>query len=103
MTDPASPGREPLDAATVEARARRRLRAEKVFYVHLGVYVVVIGALFLINALTGPRWWFVWPAGGWGIGLLIHAVVTFGIGGLLGPEWEDERLRELIDEERGRR
>lgn len=84
----------------VERRARRRLAAEKSFYTHLTTYVVVIGALFLINALTSRSyWWFVWPAIGWGIGIIFHAVSTFSSFGVLGREWEDRRLKQLIDEE----
>ncbi len=50
------------DPVGAEQRARRRLVAEKAFYVHLATYVIVISALFVINALTGHgRWWFVWP------------------------------------------
>ena len=86
--------------ANVEQRARRRLAAEKSFYAHLTTYVVVIGALFLINALTNRSyWWFVWPALGWGIGILFHALSTFGSFGTLGRDWEDRRLKQLIDEE----
>ena len=63
-------------------RARRRLVAEKGFYVHLVTYVAVISGLFIINALTGSgRWWFVWPAIGWGVGLAVHALATFGLVG----------------------
>ena len=89
---------------SVEQRARRRLRAEKGFYVHLVIYVIVISGLFVINALTGHgRWWFVWPAIGWGIGLTIHALSTFGMISVLGRDWEDRRLKELVDEEQCRR
>jgi len=89
---------------SVEQRARRRLRAEKGFYVHLVIYVIVISGLFVINALTGHgRWWFVWPAIGWGIGLTIHALSTFGMISVLGRDWEDRRLKELVDEEQRRR
>ena len=71
--------------ASAEQWARRRLVAEKGFYVHLVTYVAVISGLFIINALTGSgRWWFVWPAIGWGIGLTIHALSTFGLIGLFG-------------------
>src|SRR5215204_3127098 len=95
---------EPSDSRSVEQRARRRLRAEKGFYVHLVVYVSVIGGLFAINVINGSgRWWFIWPALGWGIGLGAHALATFGLGGLLGRGWEDRRLKELIDEEQRRR
>ena len=89
---------------SVEQRARRRLRAEKGFYVHLVIYVIVISGLFVINALTGHgRWWFVWPAIGWGIGLTIHALSTFGMISLLGRDWEERRLKELVEEEQRRR
>ena len=89
---------------SVEQRARRRLRAERGFYVHLVIYVIVISGLFVINALTGHgRWWFVWPAIGWGIGLTIHALSTFGMISMLGRDWEERRLRELVDEEQRHR
>ena len=92
------------DPASAEQRARRRLGAEKGFYVHLVTYVIVISGLFVINALTGHgRWWFVWPAIGWGIGLTIHALSTFGMIGLLGRDWEERRLKELVEEEQRRR
>ena len=91
------------EAASAE-RARRRLVAEKGFYVHLVMYVLVILGLFIINALTGHgRWWFVWPAIGWGIGIAVHALSTFGLIGLLGRDWEERRLKELMEEERRRR
>ncbi len=91
------------DAASAE-RARRRLVSEKGFYVHLVTYVLVITGLFIINALTGlGRWWFVWPAIGWGIGIAVHALSTFGLIGLLGRDWEERRLKELMEEERRRR
>jgi fatty acid desaturase len=93
----------PEDMSSIEQRARRRLAAEKGFYIHLATYVIVIGCLFLINAITGSRWWFVWPALGWGIGILVHALVTFGLVGFMGREWERRRLNELIEEERSRR
>jgi hypothetical protein len=89
---------------SIEQRARRRLLAEKSFYIHLATYVIVISALFVINALTGSgRWWFVWPAIGWGVGLTIHALSTFGMIGLLGRDWEERRLKELMEEEQRRR
>ena len=92
------------DPTGAERRARRRLGAEKSFYVHLATYVIVISGLFIINMLTGHgKWWFVWPAIGWGIGLTIHALSTFGLIGLLGRDWEARRLKELMEEEQRRR
>jgi serine/threonine protein kinase len=44
------------------------------FLNHLGPYVIVIGALALINIITNPGGylWFLWPAMAWGVGLAIH-------------------------------
>jgi hypothetical protein len=45
---------------------------------HLGSYVAVIGFLLFVNLYTGPHnLWVVWPAGAWGVGLAIHAWVSF--------------------------
>lgn len=42
---------------------------------HLAVYISVIALLAGINLLTSPGdWWVQWPALGWGIGLLSHAL-----------------------------
>lgn len=83
-------------------RAQRRLRAEKGFYIHLAVYSGVIALLFFVNAQTGSPWWFFWPAFGWGIGIAVHGLSVFGLNGA-ARDWEQRRLRELVDEERGRR
>ncbi|AKF80251.1 hypothetical protein MFUL124B02_09790 [Myxococcus fulvus 124B02] len=43
-------------------------------------YTIVIGALTLIDLLSGPTWFVVWPALGWGIGLAFHTMsVTMGM------------------------
>jgi hypothetical protein len=49
-------------------------------------------------------WWFYWPLIGWGIGLGLHAFGVFGFGGRgpWGREWEERKMREMMDEERGR-
>jgi hypothetical protein len=54
------------------ARKKRLLRRKARFYRHLWSYLIVIGALLLINTLTPGPWWFQWPALGWGIGLAFN-------------------------------
>jgi hypothetical protein len=81
------------------------VQALKGFYVHAGAFVVVNIALFAINALTGGLaggvWWFYWPLIGWGIGLGAHALGVFGFsgGGPLGRDWEERKIREMMDKE----
>ncbi len=59
-------------------RARKRATAEAGFYVHLMWYGTVIGFLFLINLMTTGYPWFLWPAIGWGFGLMSHFSAVFG-------------------------
>jgi hypothetical protein len=53
-------------------RKTRLLRRKARFYRHLWSYIIVIGALLMINSITPGPWWFQWPALGWGIGLAFN-------------------------------
>ena len=54
------------------ARITRLLRGKARFHRHLWSYLIVIGALLIINTMTPGPWWFQWPALGWGIGLAFN-------------------------------
>ena len=47
------------------------------FYSHLWSYLIVNGALLLINNFTPGPWWFQWSVFGWGIGLASHFKAIF--------------------------
>ena len=84
-------------------RARARVKALKGFYIHATAFVLVNIALFALNVLVGGVWWFYWPLLGWGIGLGVHALAVFGFGGGGGPwgqDWEERKIREMMDKER---
>ncbi len=83
-------------------RAHARVQALKGYYIHASTFVVVNIALFTINVLVGGAWWFYWPLMGWGIGLGVHALAVFGFGGggSWGRQWEERKMREMMDEER---
>jgi len=55
-----------------KARRERLQRRKARFHRHLWSYIIVIGALLLINITTPGVWWFQWPALGWGIGLAFN-------------------------------
>ena len=58
-----------------ENRNRREVKLQRRkarFHRHLWSYVIVIGALLLMNIFTSGPWWFQWPALGWGIGLALN-------------------------------
>lgn len=80
-------------------QARKTVEAKKGFYVHLAVYVLVNIMLVLIWAFTagGGFPWFIYPLGGWGIGLLLHFLVVFVFEGRSNEaaiEREAEKLRK---------
>ena len=57
----------------MERDQKSRLDRRKAgFKSHLWSYIIVIGALMLINIFTRGPWWFQWPALGWGIGLAFN-------------------------------
>jgi hypothetical protein len=61
--------------------ATRRVGARRGFRIHATVYVLVNAGLALINLMTSPHWlWFLYVLGGWGIGLVAHAVAVYGNG-----------------------
>lgn len=58
--------------------AKKRVKAKKDFYVHLAVYICVNTFLIIIWAVTSGGFpWFLFPLGGWGIGLTFHALDVF--------------------------
>ncbi len=61
-----------------ESIRKARLKRRKVgFYSHLWTYLIVNGALLLINRFTPGPWWFQWSVFGWGIGLAFHFKAIF--------------------------
>ena len=62
--------RDRRDARSARKKVARRMR----FVRHLAVYVLVVSALFLIDALGGGGWWFFYVAVIWGIVLSLHAM-----------------------------
>lgn len=78
-------------------RARRRVHQLKGFYIHMTVFVGIMLMLLVINLVTSPGvWWVQWAFLGWGVGVIAHTLVVFGLAGWLGPEWEERKIRELM-------
>lgn len=84
------------DQASYE-QAKKRVQAIRGFYIHATVYVLVNAFLAILNYVTLPTvFWSIWPILGWGLGLAIHAITVFGFSGLWGPEWEERKIKELM-------
>ena len=82
-------------------RAKKRVEEFREFYQHLIVYLAVNAFLIVINLLTSPQHlWFYWPLLGWGIGLALHAATVFGSSKFWGSQWEERKIKELMDRDR---
>ena len=91
-------------------RAQHRVDRLRGFYNHLAVYLLInIGITtykIIRNVLHGETineaffdlgTFIVW--GLWGIGLAIHAFSVFGLPFLFGKNWEEEKIKQFIEEE----
>lgn len=92
-----------MDDTEVYERARKRVHQIRGFYVHALVYALVNVLLAVINFVVSRGvLWFYWPLLGWGIGLFAHGVSVFGFGGLWGKEWEDRKIKDIVEKNRSR-
>lgn len=80
-------------------RAKNRVEEEKGFYGHLFTYSLFVVFFFVLNQLTGSAQWWYWPALGWGIGVATHFARVFGKPLILGKNWEQRRLKKLMEED----
>ena len=59
------------------AREEFKARQKQGFYYHLRSYLIISGALFLLDLVTPGGTWFYYPMIAWGIGLAFHASHAF--------------------------
>jgi transcriptional regulator with XRE-family HTH domain len=78
-----------------EKEAIEYVRDLKGFYSHVITYVLVVPFLFFINYQTTDYIWAWWPALGWGIGLLSHALQVYEVFDMYGSNWEKRLGRKL--------
>ena len=78
-------------------KAREKLEAVKQFYGNLASYLIVIPFLIWLNMRSTDFPWSVFPAFGWGFGLLMHGLEIYGYNPLWGKRWEERKIRELME------
>ena len=92
-------------------KAKHRVDKLRKFYTHLTVYIVVnviVSTLKIVrNLRNGESFedaffdfslYGIWLL--WGIGLAIHAFAVFGLPLILGNNWEEEKIKQYMDEEK---
>ncbi len=87
-----------LDSTAKYVRAKEKVERIKKFYGNLTSYCVVIPALAIFNYITSNRLsWVFFPAIGWGIGILFHAMEVFDLNPILGKKWEEKKIKEFMN------
>jgi len=80
-------------------KAKERVEAIKGFYGNLIAYCLVIPFLAWLNYRTTDFPWVLFPALGWGIGLLTHGMEAYGYNPLWGKSWEEKKIREFMEDD----
>jgi 2TM domain len=84
-----------MDEAREEAH--RYVRRKRIFYLVLGIWLVLSVMWFLIDMLDDSSAnWFYWPMLGTGIGVAITGIVLLGFGGIFGPDWERREVEKYL-------
>lgn len=80
--------------------AKKKVQNIKGFYGNLTSYIGVNIILIFINLFTTPKHlWFYWPLLWWGIGVFIHGLKVFEILPVFGKDWEQQKIKELMEKE----
>ena len=80
-----------------EEAAFRHVRKIRGFYGHLARYVIVISALAVFNFIKSPNYfWVIWPALGWGLGILFHGMRVFGTMPFMNADWEKRQVEKYL-------
>jgi TM2 domain-containing membrane protein YozV len=87
----------PMSDQELYERARKIVEEKKGFYTHLAVYVLVNTFLIIIWAFPsgGGYPWFLWPLGGWGIGIIFHFLGVFVFP--RQTEWERRAIEKEVE------
>jgi transcriptional regulator with XRE-family HTH domain len=80
-----------------EQNAIDQVREIKGFYSHLSTYVMVMALLSIINYVSNPEYiWVFWPAMGWGISIIKHALHAFEVFNFFGLKWEQRKIEKRL-------
>ena len=92
----------PLSPEEIDRLAHKRAARKLGWYMHACVYIVVNGFLFASSYLGfRDRAFNIYPAMGWGLGLFLHFVSVFVLGGSVREDMV-RRERERIQREQNR-
>jgi hypothetical protein len=81
-------------------QAQKKVEEIKKFYQHLTVYVLCNPIVIVVNLMTSPGYlYFWWCLLGWGIPIVLHGLKAFDCFPFFNKEWEEQKIKEIIDRE----
>jgi two-component system LytT family sensor kinase len=80
-------------------RAKEKVEKIKGFYSNLISYLIVLPVLAYVNYRTTDFPWVIFPALGWGFGVVAHGLEAYGYNPFMGKSWEERKIREFMDKE----
>lgn len=82
-------------------RVKRKVKAIKGFYIHALVYVLVNLFIIFSNGFVEKNGFGnmdnYYTAIFWGFGLLAHGLSVFGSQMILGEDWEERKIKEILN------
>ncbi|MEM0517055.1 2TM domain-containing protein [Aequorivita flava] len=80
--------------------AKKQVEKLKGFYLHLTIYLLFVPVFIYLNYISRAGFpWALFPICGWGFGILGHASETFNYNPFFGRNWEERKIRELMDKD----
>ena len=79
--------------------AKERVEKIKGFYVHLGIYLIMVPVFIWLNTKSTSFPWAIFPIFGWGMGVFGHATEAFDWHPILNKKWEERKMREFMDDD----
>ncbi len=80
--------------------AKKRVEKLKGFYIHFTIYLMMVPVFIYLNYISQTGFpWALFPIVGWGIGVTSHASETFNYNPFFGKNWEERKIRELMDKD----
>lgn len=81
-------------------RAKKHVEQLKGFYIHFSIYLIMVPVFIFLNVQSTGYPWALFPIIGWGLGVLGHGMEVFGYNPFLGKDWEERKIRELMDRDK---
>ncbi|HUK11506.1 MAG TPA: 2TM domain-containing protein [Stellaceae bacterium] len=94
--------REAAREVAIEQWAWRKVKSLRLLYMHLTVYIFGNVILLLVDVSTPGEPWFYKVLLGWGLLVALHAAYTYELLPWSSSDWEQRKVRELIERQRSR-